>query len=226
MKKILNSKVGRLVAATVLAGGLIGGVALAANGAAVKPDCKNLMYPLCPRSVAEKQVVDNSIPARKLVPADREAFLKDENTPDVKGATTLKAVYNNKTVENVGGSWLTRKTELGSFTLPAGTWVINTSAKFNRTEADTTDPLYLTRPQFAVRALPTEANPFGLDFGTVMNSIAPFAGADMFGSDSKRVVLTEETTFTVAVFGYQDNRGSDDSGKIKLASATIYVAAG
>lgn len=225
MKKILNNKLGRLVAATVLAGGLIGGV-VAVSNAAVKPDCKNLMYPLCPRSVAATQVVDNSLPASKIVPADRAAFLKDDNTPDVKGSTTLKAVYNNKVVENVGGSWVTRKTDVGSFTLPAGTWVINTSAKFTRTVADETDPLYQTRPQLAVRAFATEANPFGLDFGTVMNSIAPFAGADMFGSDSKRVVLTGETTFTVAAFGYQDNRGSDDSGKIKLVNATIFVTAG
>jgi len=150
------------------------------------------------------------------------------NAPDgdVNGASTLKAAYNNVTVENVGGSWLTRKTDLGSFTLPAGTWVINASAKFSRTVADETDPLYQTRPQLAVRAFPTEANPFGQDFGTVMNTIAPYVNADMFGSDSKRVVLTGETTFTVAAFGYQDNRGSDDSGKIKLVNATVFVQQG
>lgn len=35
---------------------------------AAQPDCKNLMYPLCARSVAATQVVDNSIPAyKKLV---------------------------------------------------------------------------------------------------------------------------------------------------------------
>ncbi|MFI6681855.1 collagen-like protein [Kribbella sp. NPDC050470] len=145
---------------------------------------------------------------------------------DVNGASTLKAIYNNVTVENVGGSWVTRKTTLGSFTLPAGTWVINTSAQFQRTAADETDPQYQTRPQLAVRAFATEANPFGSNFGTVMNTIAPFVGADMFGSDSRRVQLTEQTTFTVSAFGYQDNRGSDDSGKIKVVNATVFVQQG
>jgi hypothetical protein len=151
---------------------------------------------------------------------------EDQVGEDVKGATTLKAAYNTVTVENTGGPWLDRKTDLGSFVLPAGTWVIHSKAKFTRTVADETDPIWMTKPQFSVRAFPTASNPFGQDFGTVMGPIAPFVGADMFGSDAVRVQLTEETTFTVAIFGYQDDRGSDNSGKIKLTSATIFAAVG
>jgi len=145
---------------------------------------------------------------------------------DVKGTSKTVAVYNDKVVENVGGSWVARKTDLGSFTLQPGTYVIHTSAQFQRVTADDTDPQFQTRPQLSVRAFKTDANQFGLNFGTVMNTIAPFAGADLFGSDARPVTLTDATTFDVAAFGYQDNRGSDDSGKIKLVNATIFVTQG
>lgn len=58
-----------IAAASVAAIGLtVGGIAVA-NGA-VKPDCKNLMYPLCARSVADTQVVDNSLSGyKKLAPS-------------------------------------------------------------------------------------------------------------------------------------------------------------
>jgi hypothetical protein len=45
--------------AAVLGAGVLVGVTVAANGA-VKPDCKSLSYPLCPRSVAATQVVDTA----------------------------------------------------------------------------------------------------------------------------------------------------------------------
>ena len=75
IKKILNSKSGRLMVAAVLGAGVLVGVTVAANGA-VKPDCKSLSYPLCPRSVAATQVVDNSLPASKVAPADRARVLR------------------------------------------------------------------------------------------------------------------------------------------------------
>jgi hypothetical protein len=68
VNKPWNSKVGRLAIAGVVAAGAVVGIAVAANGA-VKPDCKTLSYPLCARSVAAAQVVDNSLPGNtKLAP--------------------------------------------------------------------------------------------------------------------------------------------------------------
>jgi hypothetical protein len=66
--KFIKSTAGRLVAAFVVAVlGVVGVIAV--SNAAVKPDCKNLMYPLCARSVAAGQVVDNSLPGyKKLAP--------------------------------------------------------------------------------------------------------------------------------------------------------------
>lgn len=66
--KLLNTLPKKLAVAGLAAALGIGGYAIAAN-AAVKPDCKNLMYPLCARSVAAGQVVDNSLPGyKKLAP--------------------------------------------------------------------------------------------------------------------------------------------------------------
>lgn len=83
-KKILK----RLGLATVAAAVIAVGVGVVNAQGAVKPDCVNLQYPLCPRSVAAAQVVDNSIPKSKIAPADRDAFLKDE-----KGETYLTGAY-------------------------------------------------------------------------------------------------------------------------------------
>lgn len=56
-----------IAAAGVAALGVVG-ITVAANAAA-HPDCKTLMYPLCARSVAAGQVVDNSLPGyKKLAP--------------------------------------------------------------------------------------------------------------------------------------------------------------
>lgn len=61
-------KIHKFIVAGAIAVVGVGGIAVAANGA-VKPDCKSLMYPLCPRSVAAGQVVDNSLPGyKKLAP--------------------------------------------------------------------------------------------------------------------------------------------------------------
>ena len=43
--------------------------------------------------------------------------------------------YDPVAIEHIGGSFKTGKTKVGEFTLPAGTWLINSSAFFARTAA-------------------------------------------------------------------------------------------
>lgn len=218
MKQFLSSKLGRLVAATVLAGGLIGGVAIAANAAAVKPDCKTLSYPLCLRSVAAGQVVDNSLPASKIVSADRSAFLKDTDTPDVKGdAQALFVNQAPKVIENIGGTFSTRHTAVGSFVLPKGTWLVNLQAKFNRATASAAgDPEVQPMLQ-----LVGDGN-----YVTVMgSSISPGLDADLTGSAVSLVTVTADTTFAVNAFGYNSARGSQGSGEITAQAVVVAVRA-
>lgn len=210
MKKFLIS--------ALIAVGLVAGAAVVANAAAVKPDCVNLMYPLCARSVAAKQVVDNSIPKSKIVPADRDAFLKDTNTPDVKGgATALFANETPKEIANIGGTFSTRHTTVGTFTLPKGTWLVNLSAKFNRkTAAAADDPAVQPMLQIVGAG----------NYVTIMgNSISPSLDADLTGSAVGLITVNADTEFTVNAFGYNSARGSQGSGEITVLAGVVAVAA-
>ena len=73
--RLFNTKKKKLVAATIAAVSIIGGGAIAAN-AAGGTGCQYLTYPLCARSVASLQVVDNSLAEADLSPAVREKLNK------------------------------------------------------------------------------------------------------------------------------------------------------
>ena len=73
--RLFNTKKKKLVAATIAAVSIIGAGAVAAN-AAGDTGCKYLTYPLCARSVASLQVVDNSLGESDLTPAVREKLNK------------------------------------------------------------------------------------------------------------------------------------------------------
>ncbi len=216
IKKILNSKSGRLMVAAVLGAGVLVGVSVAANGA-VKPDCKSLSYPLCPRSVAATQVVDNSLPASKLAPADRAAFLKDSN-----GKLGVSKTFDPVVIAHIGGSFKTGKTKVGEFTLPAGTWLINSSAFFARTAAGPAG----TRPQLALRVGASDTA-FGDDYGTILGAeISPSKDRELTGSTVKIVKVTGPTKVEVFAFGYNDDAGSAGSGDITAAADVVAVQVG
>lgn len=214
-KKIFNTKAGRLAIAGIVAAGAVVGVAVAANGA-VKPDCKTLSYPLCPRSVAATQVVDNSLPKTKIAPADRDAFLKDT---DVYGKSAVNKDFAAAEIKTIGGSFKTGKTEVGEFTLPAGTWMINTSAFFARTTAGAEG----TRPQLALRVGAT-TTAFGEDYGTILGAeISKAKDRELTGATVKVVTVTEPTKVGVYAFGYNDDASSAGSGEITAAASVVAV---
>jgi hypothetical protein len=219
--------------------GVIAGVAVLLGvgvvaTAAVKPDCKNLMYPLCPRSVAATQVVDNSLPKSKIVPADRDAFLKDTNTPDVKGDAQFVKPLPAKVIENLGGPYFgattatddDRYTKIGEIVVPAGSWMVYTSVQFTRTAAGVAG----SRPQVGLRIgqdqTKSDDSKWGVSVGTVGgNDIAPFKGADLFGETHEPLVTTENTTVGVYGFGYNDDRGTAGSGEIAASVKITLVRA-
>ncbi|MBP2356616.1 hypothetical protein JOF29_007726 [Kribbella aluminosa] len=223
-KKVLNTKAGRLLVAGVLGAGVLVGITVAANGA-TRPDCKTLSYPLCPRSVAASQVVDNSIPKSKIAPADREAFLK--NTPDVYGKAGVSATIKPTVIKTLGGKYFDGFTELGSFKLQKGTWLVNTSVTFNRAAAGAAGSM----PQVGLRIGqdPTAAGDakWGTDVGTVGGvAISPAKGHDLFGSTVKVVMVTAETTVGVYGFGYNQDQGSAGGGEITAAASIVAVQVG
>lgn len=247
MRKFIESKLGRVAIAAVIAAGAVIGLSVAQANAA--DDCTSLTYPLCPRSVAKLQVVDGSldgqevrdggltgydiadgsVPASKLNASDKAAFLKDTNTPDVKGTAKLVATYSSTedkplVIDKTGGSWLTRRTVLGRIVLEPGTYTLNVSAQFQRVTAAPAG--VVTRPQVALRIGASDSS-FGSDVGTVGgNDISPVVGGDLFGMDSHTFSVADTTTIEVSAFGYQDDRGSGDSGNLIVARALVSVLQG
>lgn len=210
----------RIAGAVIASAGLILVGVVAANGA-VKPDCKNLMYPLCARSVAAMQVVDNSIPKSKIVPADRDAFLKDEVGVDVKGGIVAADSFDAVVIEKVGGSFKTNKTKLGSVNIKsAGKYRIDISMFAIRNTAGAAG----TRPQLAARVGSTDTA-FGLDFGTVFpGPLSPTKDREITGSTFKIVTVDGPTTVDLFGFGYNDDQSAAGSGEFSMASSISVTA--
>lgn len=219
MKKLWSTKVGRLAVAGIVAAGAVVGISIAANGA-VKPDCKTLSYPLCPRSVAAGQVVDNSLPKSKIAPADRDAFLKDT---DVKGDAQLSKTFAPKEIAHLGGAYFAGFTTIGTFTLPKGTWLVNTTVVFNRTVAGAADSM----PQVGLRIGQGTASPnWGTEVGTIGGvAISPAKGHDLFGSAVKLITVSQDTEVGVYGFGYNYDQGTAGSGEITAAVQVVAARA-
>ncbi len=215
IKKVFTTKGGRLLVAAVLGAGVLVGVTVAANGA-VRPDCKTLSYPLCPRSVAASQVVDNSLPKSKIIPADRDAFLKDA------GKVGVTKDFAAVPVAKIGGSFKTNKTLVGDFTLQPGTWLVNATAFFARTTAGAAG----TRPELALRVGATDTT-FGDDYGTILGAeISPAKDRELSGSTVKVVTVTKATKVEVFAFGYNDDASAAGSGELTAAASVVAVQVG
>lgn len=225
--KFINTFGKRLAAAAAVATvGTIGIVAV--SQAAVKPDCKNLMYPLCARSVAATQVVDNSLPGyKKLAPGSVSEDRLSTSVQDKLNKTTTDTDENGKAgqlwalkgdpkpIDKIGGSFSTGATTIDTFVLPKGTWLLNLNVKFNRpaAAADATDP----EVQPMVQLLAD-----GNEYSTIMgNDIGNNAGADLTGSAVRLVTVRADTTITVKAFGYNEARSSVGSGLINVESASV-----
>jgi hypothetical protein len=131
---------------------------------------------------------------------------------DVMGRMGVNKTVDPTVIEHIGGPFAANATALATFELPAGTWMINTNAVFNRTEAAAAGATK-TRPQLAIRYAG------GGDGGTIMGvDISPTVGRELLGHTATPVVLTETTVFTVFGFGYNDDSSSTGSGKITAAA--------
>lgn len=223
-KKILNTKTGRLAVAGVIAASAVLGVSIAAN-AAGGTGCKTLTYPLCARSVASTQVVDNSLTGADIKTNSLGWTDLDGNTQaqirkgDGKGGA--QSLFENgkapKTIANIGGTFSTRHTQVGTFTLPKGTWLVNLSAKFNRTTAAAAGA-----PEVQPMLQIVGADQYVTIGG---NDISPALDADLFGSAVGLITVTADTTFTVNAFGYAADRSDAGSGQITVVANVVAAAA-
>lgn len=123
------------------------------------------------------------------------------------------------TIEHIGGSFKTGKTKVCEFELPAGVWMLNSSAFFARTTAGAEG----TRPQLALRK-GASATEFGQDYGTILGAeISPSKDRELTGSATKVVA---GGTVEVFAFGYNDDASSAGSGEITAAADIVAVRVG
>ncbi len=141
---------------------------------------------------------------------------------DAFGKAGVSKTFGPVVIANIGGSFKTKKTKVGEFTLPAGTWMLNTSAFFARTTAGVAG----TRPQLALRVDASETV-FGDDYGTILGAeISPSKDRELTGSTVKVVKVTEQTTVELFGFGYNDDAGSAGGGEIAVTADVVAVRVG
>jgi hypothetical protein len=162
----------------------------------------------------------NTIGEDKLGQVVRQKLNKAA-TPDVKG--TSSTLYQTPlaspvTIDNIGGTFSTRHTSLGQFTLPQGTWMVYLTAKFNRkTASPAGDPE--VQPMLQISS-------GGAHYVTIMgNSISPGLDADLTGLAVGRITVGGDMVFDVNAFGYNSVRGAQGSGEITVTANVVAVAA-
>ena len=237
----LNTKVnGRLAAAgTALTLAVTAvGISLLGGGAATaaEPGERQAVAPA--NSVYSGSIVNGQVFQSDMAPAVNSAYLSTYNNtvgfPALKSDVAAKLNLGQgsvvetvapATITAMGGSFATGKTNVGDFTLPAGTWLVNTSAFFLRTVAGVEG----TRPQLALRIGDSYEPPivWGTDAGTVMGAeISETVNREVTGSDVKVVVLAAPAKVNVYGFGYNDDQGSAGSGQIKVSAQISAVRIG
>ena len=142
-------------------------------------------------------------------------------TPDIKG--TSSTLYQTPpqtpvTIANIGGTFSTRHTSLGTFTLPKGTWMVYLTGKFNRkTASPAGDPD--VQPMLQISS-------GGAHYVTIMGtSISPGLDADLTGLAVGQVTVGGDMVFDVNAFGYNSIRGSQGSDEITVLANVVAVAA-
>jgi hypothetical protein len=162
-------------------------------------------------------VYDGSVHLKGL-----DADLKSQLGNGKGDATTLAP----KVIVNIGGPFAANKTVVGEVKLPgAGTYLVNTSAMFDRKNAGTEGyetPTTETYPSLVLRYGTDEK-----DAGTIMGSPVSKAGfVELTGSSTKTVTVGGPTTINVYGFGYNEDRSAFGGGQITVSAQVSAVKIG
>lgn len=183
-------------------------------------------------SVYNSSLNNGIVSENKLAPAV-VAKLNKTTPAEVFGKLGGELKINPTDIDTIGGKWIDGKTTLGSLTLPAGTYLVNSEVTIDR--LDKTETGYLvpttdTMPQFALRFDINVNNTFGTSAGTVMgNPISKAGYTELTGSSTKLVFLDAETTITAYGFGYNEDRSgfgsktATDAAQFKVSGTVAAV---
>lgn len=135
----------------------------------------------------------------------KEKLAADVTTELAYGTLSAEPTVVPPTViDKIGGPFASNATLAASVALPAGTWLVTTNYRFDRTVSGAEG----TRPQIALRY-------DGQDAGTAMGvEISETAGRELVGSVSKVVTVTEEKVVQVYLFGYNDDASASGGGEL------------
>lgn len=129
-------------------------------------------------------------------------------------------------IAKIGGPFLDNATLLGSVDLPAGTWMVNTSAVFTRIASGASGATG-TRPQLALRYNATQGNPYGLSAGTLMGTeISPTMSRELTTSAVETITVTQPTQMSVFGFGYNDDQSAAGGGQITAKARITLLRVG
>ncbi|QIX27804.1 hypothetical protein ncot_15290 [Nocardioides sp. JQ2195] len=138
---------------------------------------------------------------------------------DQAGVALAGSLATDATViTNLGGSFATRATELGTVELPeAGTYVINGYGFFDSLEDVPADQAG-SQLQLALRTVPAEGEQWGEDFGTCFTGAVPVGDREMTCQSVRTVTVDAPTSVIVWGFGYNADQGSDGSGNFTVTA--------
>ncbi|KQY64717.1 hypothetical protein [Nocardioides sp. Root140] len=233
---ILKNRVIAVVAGTAVLGFATTTGAVAAK-AITGADIKN--FSITSADLASGSVTSAKIQNGTISATDLNADLKAKINASAKNGTDGKDGKDGKdgaaladsfagggTIVDLGGSFKTRKTEVGTINLPeAGTYMINAFGFFDTVAADSvrTDGTHL---QLAVRGPVSEADAFGQDFGTCFTSAFPAGDREATCQSVRVITVTEATELTVIGFGYNDDQSSTGSGSFTVTADVSAIKVG
>jgi hypothetical protein len=144
---------------------------------------------------------------------------------DVAGTVTAYHASSATPVSAIGGSFgkftaTVRATLLDTITVPAGTYTVSADGFFHSTQAVSG----LTRMQLALRV--NDGSDWGVDLGTCFTgATSPLADREATCSSTRVVTFANPTDVLVYAFGYADNQGGTDSGKLEATSYVTFLHA-
>lgn len=235
-----NTKLGRTVAVVAAAGFAVVGLITSSEAAVPQPERQAA---LPENSVYHAQINDQVEADLMKTPAlsvwttsiNKWAVTEDKLAPSVAEKLNSKVGEGwaveipAKAIENIGGSFATRATVLGTFVLPArGLFQVTTQAKFDRvdaTHADYVTPTTETMPTLALR-FTTDEGGVG-DAGTIMGAQISKAGFVELTGSSVASVRPGASPMTVTVygFGYNEDRGNFGSVDATPGAKAQFTAA-
>lgn len=145
----------------------------------------------------------------------------DAATPAACAATIAEIPPSAKTLDKVGGSIRTNATDMGSITLPKGTYdtrIIGGWTGLNKVNNTVPADVFLTGTLTVVKG--AEINPSFTNNVTTGGVIIPDSNSNTLTQDptaiiSTFLVLDAETEVHIKSFAYADNSGTAGSGELK-----------